>query len=500
MSHITKRHQPCPSCPSSDGYCEYDDGHGFCYSCKQYFKEGIVKVSDEYTYEYLPWRGIDRRTMEFYDVKTKIDAEGKPISLGYVYPNDSVKVRFLDRKDFYSVGEIGKAGLFGRNKFGAGSHKYVTITEGEADALSLYQVLHAPVVSVQSATTAARDAALDRSWLNSFERVYLAFDNDLAGRDSAKAVARLLDYSKVYSVTFTNRKDANEYLQNGESDELLNIWTNAKKFLPDEIKSSLAEFKTILSEPVRWGVPYPFKTLTDMTYGIRLGESVLLTAQEGVGKTELMHAIEHNILMETDDAVGAFFLEEPAKRHLQTLAGITLRKPAHLPDSGLSQPEIISALEKVVATDDRLHLYSHFGSDDPTILLDAIRFLVTARACSYILLDHITMAISGLDSDDERRSLDILSTKLEMMVKELNFSLIMVSHVNDDGKTRGSRYISKVADIRIDAWRDITHVDPLERNTTYLTVSKNRYCGRTGPAGKLVFDLASCTYQEDFGY
>jgi twinkle protein len=107
------------------------------------------------------------------------------------------------------------------------------------------------------------------------------------------------------------------------------------------------------------------------------------------------------------------------------------------------------------------------------------------------------MAVSGLAGEDERRALDHLSTRLEKMVKELDFSLIIVSHVNDFGQTRGSRYISKIADIRIDATRDIVNPDSGIRNTTKLFVSKNRFCGRTGPAGTLIFDPTTYTYSED---
>src|SRR5690348_2133228 len=106
------------------------------------------------------------------------------------------------------------------------------------------------------------------------------------------------------------------------------------------------------------------------------------------------------------------------------------------------------------------------------------------------------MAVSGLAGEDERRALDYFSTRLEMMVKELDFALIMVSHVNDEGRTRGSRYISKIADIRIDATRDTTNPDPVQRNTTELMVSKNRFSGRTGPACKLLFDPQTYTYSE----
>lgn len=493
---IVEQHIPCPSCPSSDAYCIYEDGHGYCFSCGH--TEFPNKLDDsEFTYEYVPLRGLQPYALKHYGAITRVDKNGKPHSIAFPYANGASKIRLLDKKEFYSKGDIAKAGLFGRNRFSAGSHKTVTITEGELDAISLYQVLSSPVVSVQSSGTAARDCRVDRAWLNSFEKIYLAFDGDEPGRSAVEEVARLFDYNKVFHVKFTKRKDANEYLQAGEEGELKNVWWNSKKFLPDTVISSLSEFKDILETPPKWGQAYPFNTLNNMTYGIRTGETVLITAQEGVGKTEVMHAIEHKILKETSDAVAAIFLEEPKRRHLQALAGIELSQPVHLPDCTATQAEVFAAVSSLVGADDRLHVYSHFGSDDPESLLDTIRFLVSARGCRYVFLDHITMAVSGLrGEEDERRALDYLSTRLEMMVKELDFALILVSHVNDKGYTRGSRNISKVADIRIDLHRDVVSPDPIERETLVMTVSKSRDIGQTGPAGKYRFDQFTRTYTE----
>jgi len=452
----------------------------------------------------MPFRGIDKATFIKYNAKTKINADGKPVAIGFPHRDGTAKVRTFPKGFYYEKNGKSdvKPGCFGVENFTAGSHKYVTITEGYEDALSLYQVLRSPAVSVKSSGTAAADCAADRSYLNSFERIYLAFDADEAGRDAAAAVAKLFDYGKVWDVKFAggDRKDANDYLRNGEADELRNIWNNAKKFLPDTIISSFSDFEKVIGEEPTVGVSYGIPTVDYMTYGIRTGESVLVTAQEGVGKTEVMHKVLHSILTETPDAVGAIFLEEPKKRLLQALAGIDLKRPVHLPDCGVPNDQVFNALQRVVKTDDRLHVYSHFGSDDPDVILDTIRFLVSARHCRYIFLDHITMVVSGLGGDNERRALDYLSTRLEMMVKELDFALIVVSHVNDDGLTRGSRNISKIADIRIDLKRDVTNLDPIIRRTTNLTISKNRFCGRTGPAGQLLFDPATYTLHEDTGY
>lgn len=482
----------------------WEDGHGYCFSCKKYFPADEDEdrfVNTEFHYEVIPNRGLTKETLQFYNIRTKVDGEGKPFLTEFVYPNGAIKERPTDKKQFWWVDNghsATEAGLFGMDKFQAGSHKYVTITEGEYDAASLYQVLRTPVLSVRSAGSARGDCIRALDWLSSFERVYLAFDADGPGREAASLVAQLFDYNKVYYVKFTRFKDANEYLQNGADVELRNLWWNSKKFQPEGIYSTKAEFLEILKERPREGVNiYPSKLLNEMTYGVRTSESVLITAQEGVGKTELMHHIEYNALKGTNYNVGAIFLEEPKGRHLQSLAGLELGVPAHLPDCGCSDADIAGALDRVVVADDRLHLYSHFGSDDPSVILDTIRFMATAGACRLILLDHITMVVSGLAGEDERKALDYLSSRLEMMVKELDFALIMVSHVNDSGQTRGSRYISKVADIRIDITRDLTNVDPSIRNTTNLYVSKNRFSGRTGPAGKLLFDPLTYRYMED---
>jgi len=453
---------------------------------------------EDFTYEYLPWREVTKDTFKFYEAKTKVDKEGRPVSIGYPYGPETYKVRKLDDKEFYSVGPIADAGLFGRDRFSAGQSRYITITEGELDALSLYQTLGYPVVSVQSSNSAVRDCTRDRAWLNSFERIYLAFDGDEHGRRAVGEVARLFDYNKVFVVKFTKHKDANDYLQAGERDELKRIWWNSKQYMPDNIVSDFAEFETILANPKKVGVPYPWAMLNDYTFGIRTGETVLITAQEKVGKTELMHFIEHQILKETKDNVGAIFLEEPAQRHLQALAGIQLKVPIHLPDTNRPHDEVAAALKEVVQVDGRLHLFNHFGSDDPSVFLDTIRFLATARNCRYILLDHISMVVSGIigGSGDDRKLLDYLSTRLEMMVKELDIALIMVSHVNDFGQTRGSRWLTKVCDIQINATRNLMSEDPEERNTIQISVPLSRYPGITGNVGGLIFNRDTYTFKE----
>jgi twinkle protein len=499
---------------SEDNLAIYDDGHSYCFACQYYLpgdrkgqiSEGInatLEAGDPtYTFEYLAWRGISRDIMRLYDIRSKIDVTGRPIELALIYPNGATKVRKYESKDFYWKREPAHGpGLYGRDKFAAGSHDTITITEGELDAASLHMVTRSPVVSIQNAATAVRDCVADRSYLQAFSRIYIAFDGDQPGREASAAVARLFDYDKVRIVRFTrpDRKDANEYIRVGEGSELLTLWTNAKRYVPDTLVHTEEEFRKILEEEPKPGIPYPpaFRKLNELTYGMRTGESVLITAQEGVGKTEVMHAIEYQLLRETDDDIAAFFLEEPRKRHLQALVGIHIGRPIHLPDQGIPSTEAIDTFKKVLRRPERFYLYSNFGSVSPGFLLDTIRYLVSGMGVRWILLDHISMVCSGLsDIKDERREIDQFTTNLEGSVVELDYGLIMVSHVNDIGQTRSSRWPGKVANTRIDLHRDILHPSPLARATTKLILSKNRFASKTGDAGSVVFDLDKYAFSE----
>jgi twinkle protein len=508
MSQIIEQHVPCPCGKSSDAYCIYDD-HEHCYSCGKHTKlndfppipTAAPPLDENVTFEYLAWRGITRETMAHYKVKTKIDSAGQPYSLGFPYGDDTFKVRTIADKKFTFVpaGKPAKDTLFGLPYFSAGQSRSITVTEGELDALSAFQMLGSkfPVVSVRGASSAKKDCATARDYLNSFDRIYLCFDNDEPGQKAVKDVASLFDFNKIYHVKMSRFKDANEYLTNDAQEEFKSIWFNSKRFLPEGIISSFSEFDAILDQDdTKESITYPFPTLQRMTYGIRPGECTLFTALEGVGKTEVIRAIEVNLCRTTDHNVGIIHLEENERRILKGMANYELLVPCHLPDSNVPKEDIKAAYRKVFGRDDRVHAYGHFGSDDPEAIIDKIRFLVSACDCRYVFLDHITMVVTGLADQEQNKALDYLSTKLAMMVEDLNFGLVFISHVNDEGLTRGSRNISKVAHTWVHMDRNITAETEQQRNMTHLTLKKNRFAGRTGPAGKLLFDQSTFTIKE----
>lgn len=514
MSNMLKGKLPCPriECNSSDGYHLYEDG-GYCFACgkgdrgqrkDQDQLEEYTRQEGEFTYGFEPARGLTVETMKKYQIFTKYNQDREPVEVFFPYSADKQtgKVRGFQDKKIKAVGNMREASLFGMDKFPPGSSNVITITEGEYDAPSIYQLTQRPCVSVRSSVTAKADCKSARDYLNSFDKIILAFDADEPGQTAARKVAELFDFNKVYSVNFDHElKDANGYLQKGLADELKRAWWNHKRYMPEGVLSSFQEFDNVIddntfSDPLG---TWPYPSLQEMTGGLRPGEATLITALEGVGKTEIIRGVEHHLLATTDHNIGIVHLEENKARTVKGLAGLHLGSPVHLPDTPVSKEEVKSALRDLVKRDDRLHVYSHFGSDDPDVILDTIRFMASACECRVIFLDHITMLATGLVEGDERKTLDYLSTKIGQMVNDLKFHLVFISHVNDDGKTRGSRNISKIANTRIDMHRDVESADPIVRNTTNLSISKNRFTSITGPARPLYFNPETFVMSETKG-
>jgi len=450
------------------------------------------------SYSYHPHRSISASTMEFYNVLTEF-VDGKPTRSAFVYPNKAIKFRAYDHKEFWSEGPMNEAGCFGTDRFDSGGRDTIVITEGEYDALASYEALRgsAAVISVRSASSAKRDCAKDYQYINSFGRIVIAFDNDEPGQAAARSVSTLFDFSKVYHCRMGKHKDANAYLEANEADDLVKIINGARRYSPDNIISTMEEFARSLKESKEDILAtYPFQTLTDRLYGLCSEEVVVLKGPEGIGKTEFFRAMEYHILTTTSHNIGIIHLEENNGTTIKALAGYALGAPVVLPDSGVSESDILGAIDKLGGSSGRIHVHSSFDVEDESTVLDNIRFLVSGANCRIIFLDHISWLATGQDDEDERKKLDRISQRLKLLAKELKCCIVLISHVNDEGKTRGSRNITKSANTVIDLKRDLTNPDPNIALQTNMTVEKARLGGRTGYAGAAIFDRDTYTLRE----
>lgn len=459
----------------------------------------------------LPERAISGKTCERFGVGRLPDG-------GHVYPyfdkdghHVANKIRPGGPKTFFWEGDNSRSTLFGQHAFQAGSNKSITLVEGECDAMAAYEITGSrfPVVSVHSASQAAKNVADNFEYLNSFEKIVIAFDRDEAkvnertgeihypGQEAALAVAGMFPIGKVYILTFAKHKDANDYLIADHKREYIDEWFKAQPYTPSGLKLGRDMWDEISTPKNYETVPYPWKGLNDKTYGIRLSELVVLTAETGIGKTSVLKEIEHYILNNTDPSkgIGLLHLEEPNSDTALGLMSITADKPLHLPDvrEGVSKDELRSYFDSTVNSE-RVVIWDHFGSNSIHEVLAKIRHMHNL-GCKYIVLDHLSIVVSD-QSGDERKQLDEISTKLKTLCMELNIAVIAVIHQNRQGQIRGTAGVEQLANMVIKLFRDKEDADEWRRNVTKLVIQKNRFCGMTGPATWLWYNPVTGRLQE----
>jgi twinkle protein len=501
----------CPDCGSSDALAVYSDGHRYCFSCGGHSQteppDGAPAPSGSPASRLVPGepealrkRGLTPETCRKWGYTVGVFRDSPCQVANYRDDQGRVvaqKIRLPD-KAFTWVGEPKKARLYGQHLWRDGG-KMLVITEGEIDALSVSQVQGNkwPVVSLPNGAQAAkRDLAKQIEWLEKFESIVLMFDNDEPGKAAVEECVGLFSPGKA-KVASLPLKDANEMLVAGRGAELIDALWGAKVWRPDEIVAGTDLWAAIIQDDSAASVPYPWAGLNKALRGLRKGEITTLAAGSGIGKSTICRELAHHLLVPRGETLGYIALEEAVKRSALGILSIHLSQPLHLvPEK--DQKKLRAAFDATVGTG-RYFSYDHFGSLDSENLLQRMRYLVTGCGCGWIVLDHLSIVVSGMEGDDERRLIDNLMTKLRSLVEELKFGLILVSHLKEPPKgsleegaqtslnlLRGSRSIGQLSDIALGFERNQQDKD--QSHLTTVRVLKDRFGGFTGVACTLAYD------------
>jgi twinkle protein len=544
-------------CPSSDAVTLYENPENNqrfykCYSCgKAYRVDGLnVNQLDELSEEINrdqeeqtrtkdnvwfafknPYRGISTETLNAYGVETTkddsvkfkfYDYEGHELAEKWRYPGKTFTIKHKVNQGFQ------KSGLFGQQLFSPGG-KYVTVTSGEYDAMSVFELQGSryACVSLKNGDGSVLTQE-DKKWLDSFGTIIFCGDMDKPGRDAANRIASSFEKNKVKIVHLSQGKDANEYFQkiwdlnqakkHVEAEELAQLltreWWNAKAWAPEGLIEGKATLESFMEESESESIPYPWEGLQNMLHGIRTSEVIVLTAGSGVGKTAVVREMAHHIFKTVPEAkIGCMFLEESLKRTVKDFVGIELGVNLRLPENVVEPAERAQAWKNVF-DNDRWIFWDHFGSNDVDTVCGQVRFIANNFGAKYIFLDHISIIVSDGSNGDERKTLDAIMTRLRTLVQELDVCLFLISHLrrsNDSvsheeggvtslSQLRGSAGIGQLADIVIGLERNGQSDNAVERNLTTLRILKNRFTGETGPAAYLLWEKNSGRLKEIASY
>ena len=519
-------HLPCPECKSSDAVSVNEDGSAKCFSCEAFFPNYTGEKKPTVTtplqtsktlnvnggsFGQLSDRNISVSTAKKYGVKVVYDTQG--VIAQHIYPfyiNNELtanKIRYVKDKRFSFEGSPTGTGLFGQNLFKEGG-KYLTITEGECDAMAAYELLGSKwaVVSIKrGAGSAVKDIKENLEYVESFDNIVLCFDKDSNGEEAARKVATILKPGKAKIVTLPNGyKDANDMLKQKKYEQFTRAWWDAKLYTPSGIIRVSEKKEQFFNRERKESVPYPWNGLNKKLYGMRQGELITLTGGTGLGKSSITRELEHWIINQTKDNVGIIALEEDWKRTVDGVLSIEADARLyidHIRDE--YDRETLEAMYDKTFSNDRVFVHAHFGTNDIEAIFAKLRYLIVGCDCKWVVVDHLHMLVSALAEGDERRAIDNIMTRLRSMVEETGAGIILVSHLRRvDGNKghengievslshlRGSNSIAQLSDCVIALERNQQSDDELESRTTRLRVLKSRYTGDVGMATALVYDV-----------
>lgn len=401
-------------------------------------------------------------------------------------------------KDFRTYGKV--EGFFGWHKW-AGGGKKVVITEGELDAASWSKTdgHKWPTLSLAHGAKSAPDQFKKHlDYLQKWDEVILMFDNDEHGREASEGCAEVLMGAGV-KVSVVNipdpHKDPSDCLVARNTKALKDAYWNAQEYRPEGIKSFEEMEEEMRDFKVPEGFPWFHPELQAATRGRRPGEVSLVTAPPKAGKTEFTRA---QCLYDASHGlkVGLVRLEEAGWRSFLGDMGMQMGKRFHVEGQNpVGTPEYEEAAKLLRGN---LFYYNHRGSLAAEALFSKMKYMTLSVGCQVILLDHITIAVSGLDIADERKALDVFLTRLVEMAQKTQAHVMAICHVKKgcevvDGwdylnleSFRGTGGFAQLTDTMIGLERP--HDDEAKRDMRRIRVIADRWLNDTGVKGYLKYD------------
>ncbi len=481
----------------------------------------VRKLKDESVCLGVEGRGLLEPACKHFDVRmTLSETDGKTVtSTNFpVYSNGRLigfKTRFPNKR-FSKVGITKGGDFFGSKQCSKNGNK-IFICEGEYDAIALYQTIYTnskpewrgqiAVVSLcYGAASAGKEMIRNAELLRGFKEVVLVFDQDEKGKEAVEKAIKVLGVERTKVVSLTE-KDANAMVQCGKQRELYFACITEKSIpRPEKIISGNEILLEDMMQPLTEGIGTIYPKLSEMMGGFRYGkgggELTVFCAGSGMGKTTTAREIMYDFNKHHKLRLGHIFLEEQFVKTSQSYIaidnGVPLAKLRVNPKC-ISEHKFEESRKELIANDRTFYL-KHFGSLASENLIDYMKYMGIHEECNFILLDHISMVISGQENskNGERKDIDILMTKLAAFCEDTGVSVMAVVHLKrpqngsfNDGQQislshlRGSAAIEQLSH-NIIAIEGNQHSD--NPNSRLIRVLKNREWGNVGEADTMEYN------------
>ena len=467
----------------------------------------------------LEARKLEESTLKFF----KVGSTGQKISIPIFKNKKLINIRYRrSPKDItsakYTQEGYCRAELFNGDILEDLKPKELFITEGEFDAMTLWQQGYKNVVSTTLGAGFFPQEWIDR--MKNVEKFYLIYDTDGEGQRGALKVANKLGAEKCVNILLPAKQgrkktDITNYFveDNYTKKDFDTLIKNTKTITQEDIlhiSDFNEELRELLLKGEVFGVLTGYDQLDLIMGGARKGRLIIISGLTSTGKSSLANCI--GLSMAKRNIPSFFFsFEMPpidlAKKILMLEAKLTNDMMKNIKDPSVE----LTLVDKTLATfksnteNFGLPIYIFAGEDITLdILKQSIKTCIEKYNCQVVIIDHLHYFVHNFSNITQETSGIVRGLKL--IARELNIPIILLAHLNRGGRTtqRKGLYTPSLSDLRdsgaieqdadqvLFVCRDSENEEKEERARTILKIAKNR----DGMAGRTV----SMNFEESLGY
>lgn len=438
------------------------------------------------SYRSLEDRGIHGLIAKLYDVRVGHDDNGQinrhyyPVHQRKTMEVIGAKARTLP-KDF-SVGHLGRRfgddlALFGMHTtqkvldsgtFRKGKAGKLLVVGGECDAMAAQQMLVkslnkleklqglksleglrlAHVWSPTKGETCIEELVANRDYLDQFEEIVWAFDNDDIGNNLNLAASRLFRQKSKFLIYPSGCKDANQCLKEGRDADFVDAWWNPSEAKVKGKLKAASSYSEKAKELAVMGLDYFMPELNPITFGVRLRYLSVWGAGTGVGKTELTtsHIIS---MMNQGKPVVAIYLEnspdEVIKMVASRMANKDFMSPPYDPDNpddeyslsrDYTQEDLTTTIDRLTESG-LLFIPDLEGSKDVNVIMEVMEDAL-ALGYQYFVVDNLTAFEHHVDGKIQVgvTAIDETMKRIGTFKDERDVNIMLLTHLTRVEKGR----------------------------------------------------------------
>lgn len=464
--------------------------------------------------DYLDTRGITEATIAYFGVT------GNSTRMFFNIRDESGKLCNIKARNIGDFEDNSKRGfsqtknarqaLFGMHIIKEFDNLY--ITEGEIDAMSLFEAGFTNVVSIPAGSSNAGWIETNWEWLSKFTGFVIWGDMDEAGEKFRRETCKRLGEDKCRYVEYDigsqkQFKDANGILKLKGIKAIQTVLSERVRMYPIEGGIFMSDVPTIDDQDYSQNVPTGIWGIDHVLIDPRLGQTILVSGREGTGKSTLLSQISLNAvaagwktMMYSGEMpahrVKQWLFNQAAQNHrFVTVTELKYGRQSHYP-----RADMVPYIEKWLNNGFVLFDNSQLSIDDPPKILDIMERFITRYGVKVLIIDNLLTSDFrryGPSGNENAQETEFLKAVVALAMR-MNVLIYVVAHPRKKGagssasidadEIGGSGNKKNLVQTVI-----FLHRDDEDDTVSYASILKNREFGTKG-AVPLIFDPRTKQY------